>query len=166
MPSASGRTVEDAILALSRQVETQHRSLRELERYLGSLHQDVYFGPLSGAYFPVVLGRSTDTGTPLPATPVDLFSFGWEMRPVALSIVCFFGDLTADILSEGVSILSAGPIALSGGVPVVLNSRGDFLVEKVTGDLTLDIVSIDGGTVPEHIRATIMNKNVSKVEPA
>lgn len=161
--AAIGRRREEDLLSFSAYLNER---MADLQSYLEVLHREVSFGPVAGSYFPVVLGRSTNTGTALPATLVDLFSFGWEMRPVSVSAVCFFGNLTMDVLSGGSSILTAGPISLLDGVAQVLNSRGDFLVEKVTGDLSLDIVSIDGATVPEHVRVTVMNKNLSKVEPA
>lgn len=138
--------------------------LADLERYIYELHREVSFGPLAGAYFPVDLQRSS-TGASLPTGTVDGSFFDFEMRPVHVSLVCFGGDLTADVVSQSSSILSAGAVSLAAGVQQTFNQRGDFAVDKVTNDLSLSIVSIDSGT-PTHVRVIVTNKNVSKVEPA
>lgn len=140
--------------------------MADLEAYLRELHREVTFGPVSGSYLEVDLGRSTNTGTALPVAIVDLAPLVGEARPIAVTLVCFFGDLTVDVLSEGSSILTAGPVSLTDATPIILNARGDFLVEKIKGDISLEVVSIDGATVPEHVRSRVYLKNVSKVEPA
>lgn len=137
--------------------------LSDLESYLRSIHEDVSFGPLAGAYFPVPLGSSADGG--LGTGAVDQFPFGWEMRPIALTAICYGGNLTFDVHSEASSILSGGAISLVDATAQTKNSRGDFAVEKVTGDLTLEIDSIDAST-PIHLRVAVTCKNASKVEPA
>lgn len=139
--------------------------MADLEAYLRQLHTEVTFGPVAGAYFPVHLGRSSASGTALPTGAVDGSFFDFELRPIHLSLVCFGGNLTVDLLSESSSILSAGAVSLVGGTQQTFNERGDFAVEKLTNDITMSISSIDSGT-PIHVRAVVLGKNVSKVEPA
>lgn len=137
--------------------------LSDLQSYLEQLHREVTFGTVAGAYFPVDLGRSE---SPLPTGAIDLFPLGpVEARPIALGAVCFGGDCTIDLHSEGSSILSAGSLSLSAGVSQYLNVRGDFAVEKVKVDVTLENDSNDAGT-PAHVRTVLWCKNLSKVEPA
>lgn len=134
-----------------------------LESYLREIHKENSFGPIPGAYFPVALGRSE---SPLPTGAIDLFPLGpVEARPIALGVICFGGDCTIDVESEGASILSAGSVSLSDGVSQYLNDRGDFSVEKIKVDATLYNDSNDSGT-PAHARAVLWCKGVSKVEPA
>lgn len=140
--------------------------MADLESYLRELHREVTYGPIPGAYVEIGLGRSMNTGTALPTGTADLSPLTGEARPIAVTLICFFGDLTADLLSNGSSILSAGPVVLTAATPVTLNARGDFNTEKVDTDLALSIVSIDGGTTPEHVRVRVWLKNVAKIEPA
>lgn len=146
-----------------------NQSLGDLDQYLRLLHQEVSFGPIAGAYLPVDLGRTNPAGTALPTGVVDQFPFGFELRPISITFICYGGDLTVKPLSQSSAILTSGGgsgvVSLSDSIPLTLNSRGDFSVEKVTGDLSIEIISIDGGT-PIHLRVTILCKNASKVEPA
>lgn len=149
---------------LTEVVRHMNQALTDLDQYLRSLHDDISFGPVRGAYFVVPLTRSSDTGA-LATGAVDLFTFSFEFRPIHVDLICFGGNLTADIESEGSSILSAGSVSLVSGVGQSFNARGDFATDRVTSDLTLHNDSNDSGT-PLHIRATVVGKNVSKVEPA
>ena len=139
--------------------------MADLEDWVQASHRETTFGPVPGSYFTISLGREDATGTVIPTGDADIFRFSFELRPIHLSAVVFGGDLTMDLSSEGSSILSAGSLSLSDGTAQELRARGDFAVEKITGDVTLAIDSVDA-SVPEKLSIFLTCKSASKIEPA
>lgn len=138
--------------------------MTDLESYLQTVHRELEFGPVRGAALSIQLGKSTDTGTSLPTGVVDQYVFAFESRPVQISLVCYDGNVTVDVTSQGSSLLSAGAVSLVAATPQSFADSPDFALATVTSDLTLDIQSIDAGT-PTHVRVTILALDVTQIEP-
>lgn len=135
--------------------------MRALETTLGRWADDLEFGPVPGAYFPIILA---DTDTAGLATGVrDLAPISFDAIPKAVYAFVQGGDLTIDINNGSTSILTT-PLVLTGTSGTTLNAASDFAVRSITPpNLNLEIDSIDDGT-PLRVRVWVMLQGVTNVE--
>jgi hypothetical protein len=133
----------------------------DLGRVLRNWHRHVEYGPVPGAYYPLVFQRLLPLGLGAAAT-INLHPMVSQFRPVAVSAWCNTGTLTARLRVTGPSDLLAANLAVSS-TPVRRNSGADFAVSPVPAgsDVWLEIVSIDSGT-PLEVVVHLLCQDLSK----
>lgn len=157
-PIPAGLTADEIALHLNRELSVLEQRFREVR-------SSVEYGPVPGSYFPVSLGYSDSGG--ITAGSLDLVGISFEARPIAAYLTVFGtgAQVTVQVKNSSTNLFASNQ-SVSTGSPVTLNERGDFAVDKVySPDLNLELISVDAGT-PIHVRATVILKNLQKVEPA